>query len=168
MDIGHKLTHWNLFIDGKGHAGTIRSLELPKTTFKKIEAMGGGQDAPIAIPMEMGLLTANITLGSYDPEVFRLMGWRWKNPAFLIARGAITNNQEVIPMTATFKGIVNEVDAGTWKRGEDTELKFSIDCEFYSLIRGAEELIYIDIKNMVRRFGGIDQLKAIRDALLIS
>jgi len=166
-ELPFKLTNFNLFIDGKGFAGIVEELELPKIEFQTESYRSGGMDAPLAIEMGMNELEANYTLGSYEPEVFRLMGFRAGLPVVLIARGALKRHEEVIPITVTISGQVTSVDMGSWKAGDNTSMQFAVKCSYYRLDRGVENLIEIDVKNLIRRFGGVDQLEAIRQALFI-
>lgn len=167
MEMPHKLSHFNLFIDGKGFAGKVNELVLPKISMKTEDHLSGGMD--VAVPVEMGMepLQAEYTLASYEPEVFRLMGFRSGGPIALIARGSLKRDEDVIPVTVTVTGVVTEVDMGTWKKGDDTSLKFTVKCNYYRLDRGLENLIEIDAKNMIRKIGNVDQLAKVRSALLL-
>lgn len=162
-----KLTHFNLFVDGKGFAGLVNEITLPKLAMKTEEHISGGMDAPIEIEMGMEKLESSFVMASYDPHVFRMLGFRKGGAIAIIARGALKRNEEVIPMTVTMRGKVREIDMGSWKKGEDTSMTFNISVEYYRLDQGTENLIEIDILNLVRRIGGYDQLSGVRDALLI-
>ncbi len=167
-EIPFKLTHFNLFVDGKGFAGLIKEMTLPKITFKIEDHMSGGMDAPAPVEMGMEKLEATFTLASYEPEVFRLLGFRAGGPIAIIARGSLKRDDEVIAMTVTMRGVIKEIDMGNWKKGEDTQLQFSLHAQYYRLDRGVENLVEIDVKNLIRRFGGVDQLEAVRAALLLN
>nr|WP_262363471.1 phage major tail tube protein [Xylella fastidiosa] len=47
----HLLKHLNLFIDGKGYAGQVEEINLPKLTLKTEEFRGGGMLAPVELTM---------------------------------------------------------------------------------------------------------------------
>jgi P2 family phage contractile tail tube protein len=162
-----KLTHFNLFVDGKGFAGLVTEITLPKLTMKTEEHLSGGMDAPIEIEMGMEKLESSFVMASYDPHVFRMLGIRQGGAIALIARGALKRHDEVTPMTITMRGKIKEIDMGAWKKGGETSMTFSVSVEYYRLDQGIENLIEVDIPNLVRRIGGFDQLSSVRDALLI-
>lgn len=45
------LKNFNVFVDGRGHAGKIDEIMLPKLTIKTEEYRAGGMDIPINIDM---------------------------------------------------------------------------------------------------------------------
>lgn len=45
------LKNFNVFVDGKGYAGKIDEITLPKLTIKTEEYHAGGVDIPISIDM---------------------------------------------------------------------------------------------------------------------
>ena len=65
--IPRKLKHFNLFVDGRGYAGKIEELTLPKVTIKAEEFRAGGMDAPMEIDLGMEKLEAEFTLAMRTP-----------------------------------------------------------------------------------------------------
>ena len=61
-------------------------------------------------------------------------------------------------IVAKMAGRLKGQDMGTWKPGDNAELKGEIACQFYSLHINGIEVYYIDVPNMIRRIGGTDQL----------
>lgn len=167
MKIPAKLTHFNLFVDGKGLAGLINELTLPKLTMQTQDHQSGGMDAPVEVEMGMEKLESTYVLAEYNPDVIRLMGFRQGGSIALIARGALKVNDDVTAMTCTMRGKIKELDMGSWKKGDDTTMTFTVAVDYYRLDRGAENLIEIDVPNLIRKIGGIDQLSGVRNALLI-
>ncbi|SMG63879.1 Phage major tail tube protein, partial [methanotrophic bacterial endosymbiont of Bathymodiolus sp.] len=47
------LKNMALFVDGRGFAGNVEELTLPKLTLKTEEFRNGGMDAPIEVEMGM-------------------------------------------------------------------------------------------------------------------
>lgn len=68
------LKNFNVFVDGRGYAGKIDEVTLPKLTIKTEEYRAGGMDIPINIDMGMEKLEAEFTFSEYDSELFRLFG----------------------------------------------------------------------------------------------
>ncbi|WP_410541965.1 phage major tail tube protein [Wolbachia endosymbiont (group A) of Portevinia maculata] len=60
------LKNFNVFVDGRGYAGKIDEITLPKLTIKTEEYRAGGMDIPINIDMGMEKLEADFTFAEYD------------------------------------------------------------------------------------------------------
>ncbi|BGI52444.1 MAG: hypothetical protein HamCj_07970 [Candidatus Hamiltonella defensa (Ceratovacuna japonica)] len=69
------LKNMNLYIDGKGYAGVIEEITLPKLTLKSEEFRGGGMDAPIKIDMGMEHLETGFTLKVFDKSTLTHYVW---------------------------------------------------------------------------------------------
>ena len=83
------LKNMNLFVDGRGYAGRIDEIELPKLTLKTEEHRAGGMDLPVEIDLGMEKLEATLTLSDYDPELFKLYGLVDNDSIAITVRGAI-------------------------------------------------------------------------------
>jgi P2 family phage contractile tail tube protein len=165
--IPRKLTHFNLFVDGKGFAGLCSKITNPKLSMKTEDHQGGGMDMPVPVEMGMEGMEASFTLQEYDADVFKLFGFRPEGRINLIARGSLKRDGESIPLQVTYRGVISEIDMGDWSAGENTELNFTVKCEFYRLDRDGETLVEIDALNTIRKIGGVDQLAGVRRDLLL-
>ena len=155
-----------LFIDGRGYAGNVEELTLPKLTLKTEEFRGGGMDAPIEIDMGMEKLECDFTLTRFDKQVLKLFGVVPGKLIPLTVRGALVSvSGEQVSVIVTMQGIIREMELGSWKPGEKATLKFMVGLSYYKLVQGGEIIHEIDIPNMVRTIGGVDQLAAMRIAL---
>lgn len=160
------LKNMALFVDGRGFAGNVEELMLPKLTLKTEEFRNGGMDAPIDIEMGMEKLESEFTLTRFDKNVLKLFGLAPGQLTPLTIRGAvISDNGTQTPVVVNLQGIVREMDLGNWKPGEKATLKMMLALRYYKLTHGGELIHEIDIPNMVRTIGGIDQLAAVRSAL---
>lgn len=157
----------NLFVDGKGYAGKIEEVTLPKLTIKTDEYRGGGMDAPIEIDLGMEKLEASFTVNEYDPTIFMAFGLLPGNLVNITARGALDQGGEIVPVVANMVGGWKELDMGSWKVGEKASSKVSISCRYYKLIVNNIPTVEIDIPNMVRSIGGTDQLAETRAAIAL-
>ncbi len=157
----------NLIVDGRGYAGRIEELVPPKLTVKTEDVRAGGMDAPVQVDMGMEALTCEFTLVDYDPDVLALFGLAPGQATQLTMRGAAENEQDgtVNPVVVNVRGRIKELDPGTWKPGEKATLKAVMTLTYYKLTYDGRELHEIDVPNMVRRIGGVDQLAARRAAL---
>lgn len=161
-----KLTHFTMFVDGRGYAGIVDEIVLPKIQLKLEDYRAGGMDSPV--PMEMGTekLEAEFTFAEYDPNIIRQFGIRQGGPLACHVRGAMKKGEIVLPISAHMRGIIYDLDLGTWKAGDNATMKWKMYCTYYRFTQAEIPLIEIDIDNMVRNIGGQDQLLGVRAALL--
>ena len=160
-----KLKNFTAFVDGRGYAGRVSEIELPKLTLKTEEFRAGGMDAPVEIDMGMEKMEASITFAEYDKEIFNQFGLADGNSVGLTLRGALENDKETEQVIINLRGGYKELDSGTWKTGDDSTLKVSVACRYYKLSIDGKELIEIDVENMIRKINGADQLEEQRKAL---
>lgn len=161
------LKNMNVFVDGRGYAGRVEELTLPKLTIKTEEFRGAGMDAPIEIDMGMEKLEMDLTFAEYDAEIFKLFGLVPNRTSTLMIRGACVSNEEASSVVIHTRGFIKEIDMGVWKAGEKASAKTSFSCEYFKLIINNEEIAEIDIVNMIRKINGSDQLEIIRNILAI-
>lgn len=159
------LKNFNAYVDGRGYAGRIDEIALPKLTIQTEEHRAGGMDVPIEIDLGMEKLECELTFAEYDTELFRLFGLLDGNSIGITLRGALHAGTTTEPVIINLRGSFHELDAGTWKAGEKTTLKCRIAARYYKLTINDEELIEIDAENMIRRINGVDQLDAIRTVI---
>ncbi len=160
------LKNMNLFVDGRGYAGRVDEIELPKLTLKTEEHRAGGMDLPVEIDLGMEKLESTMTISDFDPEVFRLFGLLDRQDTPITVRGAIQRQGEPAqPVVIAMRGGWKEIDSGTWKPGDKSTLKVSAALNYFRLSINAQEVVEIDAKNMLRRIGGTDQLASIKNAI---
>lgn len=159
------LKNFNAFVDGRGYAGRVDEITLPKLTVKTEEHRAGGMDVPVEIDMGMEKLEAELTFAEYDVELFRLFGLIDGNAVSLTLRGAIQADGEAEPIVINLRGSFREVDAGTWKAGDKATLKCMVAVRYYRLTINGDSVIEIDAENMIRIIGGEDQMATIRQAI---
>jgi len=155
-----------LFVDGRGFAGNVEELTLPKLTLKTEEFRNGGMDAPIEVEMGMKKLESEFTLTRFDKNVLKLFGLAPGQLTPLTIRGAVISDDGTqTAVVVNLQGIVREMDPGNWKPGEKATLKIMLALRYYRLTNGGDVVHEIDVPNMVRTIGGVDQLSAVRSAL---
>ena len=160
------LKNMALFVDGRGFAGNVEELTLPKLTLKTEEFRNGGMDAPIEVEMGMEKLESEFTLTRFDKNVLKLFGLAPGQLTPLTIRGAVISDDGTqTAVVVNLQGIVREMDPGNWKPGEKATLKIMLALRYYKLTHGGDIVHEIDIPNMVRTIGGVDQLFAVRSAL---
>lgn len=166
MALPRVLKNFNLFVDGRGYAGRVTEIELPKLTVKVDDFRAGGMDLPAAIDMGMEKLECSFSLAEYDENVLKLFGLANGNAVQVTARGAIqADSLDAVPVAINLRGAIKGLEQGTWKAGEKPILKCSMALRYYRETVGGDDLIEIDVENMVRKIGGVDQLAGIRAAI---
>jgi P2 family phage contractile tail tube protein len=153
-------------VDGRGYAGRVDEIELPKLTLKTEEHRAGGMDVPMEIDLGMEKLEISLTIADYDPDVFKLFGLLDTQDTPITVRGAIQRQGEVAQaVVISLRGGWKEIDSGTWKPGDKSILKVSVALNYFKLSIAGEEVVEVDAKNLVRRVGGVDQMAEIRNAI---
>jgi len=159
------LKNFSAFVDGRGYAGRVDEITLPKLSIKTEEYRGGGMDVPIDIDLGMEKLEAEITFSEYDPELFRLFGIMDNSTVNYTLRGGLQGTGDAEPVVINLRGKIKELDSGSWKAGDKATLKCMIAIFYYTLTIDRRELIEIDAENMIRKINGVDQLSSMRQAL---
>ncbi len=160
------LKNMALYVDGRGYAGNVESLTLPKLTMKTEEFRNGGMDAPIDVELGMEKLEAEFTLTRFDRDMLGLFGLAQGQNVPLTVRGAIESDSGgILSVIVNLQGFVRELDFGDWQPGEKATLKSMVSLRYYKLTHGTNAVHEIDIPNMVRIINGVDQLALTRAAL---
>jgi len=159
------LKNFSAFVDGRGYAGRVDEITLPKLAIKMEEYRAGGMDVPIDIDLGMEKLEAEITFSEYDPELFRLFGIMDNSTVNFTLRGGLQGTGDAQPVVVNLRGKIKELDSGSWKAGDKATLKCMISIFYYKLTIDRRELIEIDAENMIRKINGVDQLSSMRQAL---
>lgn len=161
------LKNMNLFVDGRGYAGRVDDVTLPKLTLKTEEHRGGGMDLPVDLDMGMERLEATMTVPDFSADLFRSFGLLDSQGIPMTVRGAIQaqGDAQATPVVVNLRGGWKEIDPGTWKPGDKNALSLTATLSYMKLSIGGEELIEIDAVNMIRRINGADQLSGQREAL---
>ena len=164
---GDSLKNMSLFVDGKGYAGCIEDITLPKLTLKTEEYHAGGMDVPIEIELGMEKLECQFSLYKFDKDVLGLFGITQGSLTPLTIRGSLSHleTHDSVPILISLRGLVKELDFGTWKRGEAAMLKVAMGLHYYRYEQDNEEIHEIDVDNMVRKIKGVDLLETTRQHL---
>lgn len=167
MSVADKvLKDLNLTVDGYGYAGNIEEFKPPKLALKTEEHRAGGMDAPVAIEMGMEGLECSFILTGHFTEVLTAWGVVQDGKVQLTARGSLEDYAgNVTPVVVNLRGIITDIEDGSWKSGEKNNQTFTMKLEYYKREQGGVVLHEIDIPNMVRKINGVDQLEARRNAL---
>lgn len=160
------LKNFAAFVDGRGYAGEVTEYNPPDLALLTEDFRGGGMDGPLAIEMGMEALETSFSMSKYDDDVLRLWGVTQGGNVPFIVRGAIESFDGTVAAIAhTMRGRIIRLARGSWTPGQLAPLQVTMRLHYYKEERGEVAINEIDIINMVRIVGGVDQLKAQRNAL---
>lgn len=180
------LKNFNLFIDGKGYAGRVKEVSLPKLTLRTEEFKLGGLDTPVQVDMGLDKLESDITLSEYDVDVIKLFGMEdtslipiamrgsgldgavnaltdalglsSSGDVSCTLRGGLNDEYQVIPVVVHLRGAIIELDFGQWQPGESAPLKMRLALRYYRLKINDDNLVEIDVDNFIREINGSNQV----------
>ena len=164
--IPQTLTKMNLFVDGKGYAGLVSEVNLPKLKRKTEDYQGGSMDAPIKMGMGLEMLEASFTMYGISKEMLVFFGVADETAFSGNFRGSFKDQKgAVVSATATFRGMLEEVDKGSWKPASKNETKYNAALSYYKLELDGQVVYELDPVNCIRIINGKDELAAERAAI---
>ena len=164
--ISDTLRNVNAFVDGRGYAGKIEMVQLPKLTVKTEDYRGGGMDGVARIDMGLEPLECMMDANAIDADLLRGWGVGPGNLTGWTLRGALVSEDGTVrAAVAEMRAWCSEVDWGDWKPGEKTPMKLKAEVRYYKLTHDGAVIHDIDIDNMVRIVNGTDVLASQRTAL---
>lgn len=146
----------SVFVDGRGYVGRSEEAQLPKLTRKVDAHRDGGMDGEIELDMGQEKLELMLTFTGFEGDLLAQYG-RGDCPVTL--RGSIEDEDGATSaVEVSVRGLVKEIDDGSWKAGEKGARKFSLSARYYRYRQAGRELIEIDLANSVYRVDGVDRL----------
>lgn len=169
MALPHKLKNMNLFFNGDNWQGKAEEITLPKLT-RKLEAYrAGGMNgaAHVDLGLEDDALGMEMTLGGMEAQLYKQWGIAEIDGVPLRFAGAYRRDDtgETIACEVVVRGRLSEIDPGSAKQGDNTQVKFSFKPTYYRLVWNGADLIEIDVINMVEKVDGKDRLAEQRAAI---
>lgn len=166
MPVSSYLRKFVIFADGFGKVGDCDGATLPKLTLKMDEYRGGGMDTPVEVDLGTEKLEFQFTMTALDDQVIDKFGlYPGQQKAFTLRGSLASHNGDSFAVIAHMRGVLKDVDMGEFRAGEKMSITFMVALDYYKLIRGDRTLIEIDIENVRRIVGGVDQLERDRIAL---
>lgn len=155
-------TGGNLFIDGIGCLGVLKSFEPPKIENETIEqssAIGKYEQVlPTLKPLTAKFVVSNVdsiyfnTLNAYIPQVIFVK----QN---LSQGGTIKKETQII---ATFKGNIKILELPKFEMNKEAEMSFEMSVHMFSYESDKVPNIIYDVLNSIYAINGIDQFLEIR------
>lgn len=167
MALPATLKNFATFVDGTNYMGEIPEVTLPKLTRQLEEYRSGGMGLPIKLDLGMEALSAELKAAGYIAELLSGFGAAEVDATMLRFAGALQSDDTggVQALEVVMRGRIGEVDMGTAKAGEVTEITYSYELAYYKLVLNGAVLIEIDAANMVETVNGVDRKSAVRAAL---
>jgi uncharacterized protein len=167
MSLPRKLKNFILFNDGNGYLGEVPEASPPKLTRKMEEYRAGGMNGPIQLDHGMEALEMEWTAAGYMRSLFSQWGTPTHDGVLLRFAGALQADDAALatPVEIVVRGRHQEIDFGTAKAGENTEIKVKSALSYYKLTMDGSVLIEIDFVNLIEIVDGVDRLAQTRLAL---
>lgn len=161
------LTQPSLYVDGRSYIGKVTEMTPPKVTPKFREFMAAGVGSAIDVPTgQIEKMECEFTVGTYEKELFKLFRVAPGNTVPLVMRaGIMKDDGSKGQVVLTLRGLIKEIDRGTWKPGDDTSVKVSMTLSYYKEEIDGETIIEADPLNYRLIINGEDQLADMRKAL---
>jgi P2 family phage contractile tail tube protein len=154
---------FNSYINGNSYAGRADTVTLPALALTTEDHRAGGMDAPIKLELGMEAMTASIVLSDYAPEIIGLIGVA-ETP--LVFRGAVqSQGKNAEPVVINMRGMLSQAEFSEWAPGTKSTKTLTFELSYFRFRQNDVELAEIDIINMVRTIGGVDQLASLRNAI---
>lgn len=154
----------NLFVDGRGYAGKIDEVTLPKLAIKTDDYRPGGLDTSVEYDMGMEKLEIGFAVSGVNVDLFRSFGILGGGGLPLTVRGSLQRQGDPTPQAVVFNlhGTFREIDMGALKPGERNTMTVSGGLTYYAATIDGVQVVKIDALNAVREIDGVDQLAAHR------
>lgn len=160
------LFNTNMFVDGMSFQGDVPELSLPKVAVKTDSYRGGGMDGEIDMDTGLEKLEASFSTNGVRKEALKWFGLADQTAFNGSFRGSFKGQKGAFTgVVATLRGMLKEVDPGSWKGGDKAEFKYSIGVSYYKLEIDGVVMFEIDLVNSVRVINGVDQLQQMRNQL---
>ena len=167
MAMPRKLKNFNVFYNGNNYIGRCAEVELPKLTRKTEDLQAGGMNGPVKVDLGMEGLEINHTWAGFEVDVYKQFGIPKVDGVLLRFSGAYQRDDTagVNAVDIVVRGRHTEIDPGSAKAGDDTELKVKSDLSYYKLTVDGETVVEIDLINFVEIVNGKDRLAEFRAAM---
>ena len=167
MGMPSKLKNFNVAYDGNNHIGLCAEVSLTKLARKLESYRGAGMNGEVKVDLGMEGLEIEHTYGGFMRDIFRTFGIAKIDGVALRFSGAYQRDdtEEVDAVEVYVRGRHEEIDPGSAKGGDDTEMKIKSNLTYYKLVVNGVTEVEIDLLNFIEIVGGVDRLAEQRAAL---
>lgn len=162
------IKNFNLFVGTQGLAGLVSKVTMPEFKLKVDDHRAGGLDSPMPIDMGMEKMELKMEMAEHTLTVMQSFGLGDQKQMQGTLRMAQSDNaQNVQPYIIEFHGLMHTVTSGDAGSGEKNMQSATVQCTYIKVSLNNAVVYEIDVPNMIRNVGGVDQLAAQRAALNI-
>lgn len=167
MALPKKLKNFALFVDGKSYVGEVTEVTLPKLTRKTEDYQAGGMSGPIKSAMGMEGLELQWKAAGFIKSLLAQWGVRTTAGVLLRFAGALQSDDAsgIDSLEVVVRGYHTEIDFGTAKTGDPTEIQITSALSYYRLSLNGKDVIEIDLPNMIEVIDGVDLMADNRTAI---
>lgn len=167
MALPKKLKNFALFVDGESYAGEVTEVTLPKLTRKTEDFQAGGMSGPIKSNMGMEGLELQWKSAGYLRSLLAQWGISTTSGVLLRFAGALQSDDAngIDSLEVVVRGYHSEMDFGTAKAGDPTEIQITSTLSYYRLSLNGQVIIEIDFPNMIEIVDGQDLMADTRAAI---
>ena len=160
------LKGFNAFVDGENQYGVTVDITRPKITRKTEDYTPGGGMIEMTVVHGFEKLEMEITSKGYDADMLKSMSSSISGK-LIRYQGALQEEDGISYRTlhGEARGRIIEADPGSDKQGEGGEHKFKIALTYWKETLDGEDVVEIDMRNNVAKFGGKDERAGLRAAL---
>lgn len=148
----------NVFVDGRSHAGVLEKAKLPVIELETEEHRGGGMDLSVDVETGMKPLRAELTFSKLDPLNYGLLNLSNNGQVNFTLRGSLDQDGRRVPVVLVMQGSWTKIDTGDWQVGKKINKTAALSLRYYALTIDGVPVVLIDVLNMKRIIGGVDQL----------
>jgi uncharacterized protein len=160
------LKNFNLYVDGRGYAGSVDEVQLPALNILEEDYRAGGMDAPVGIDMGMEKLEATFRISKFDRELLGQFGVSPGATVPFVVRGALESlDGTVQAVVVTMRGRIKGIEFEAITPGTKAGLTISVSLQAYRYEQDGVTVHDIDVPNMTRVINGVDRLAQIRAAI---
>lgn len=167
MGLPRTLKNMNVFNEGNGYGGEVKTVALPKLTRKLEEHRGGGMNGPLQMDMGMEAMELGLTFGGPVRDVLRQWGVPTVDGVYIRFVGAYQQDDSsaIDTVEVIARGRYSEIDPGDQEVGEPGEFAATMALAYYKLVWNGRTEIEIDFINMIEIVGGVDRTAELRAAI---
>lgn len=167
MALPKRLKSFILFNEGNAYLGEVPEVVLPKLAHDMEDYIAGGMPGKVKLQNALQAMTMEWTASGYLADSLRQFGTVSINGNLLRFQGALQQDDtgEVTTVSIVMRGRHSQIDFGTSKSGDATQIKHSTELSYYKLTMDGIDMVEIDQVNSVYIVGGVDRMAEIRTAL---
>ena len=167
MALPKKLKNFALFVDGESYVGEVTEVTLPKLTRQTEDFRAGGMSGPIKSNMGLEGLELQWKTAGYLRSLLAQWGISTTSGVLLRFAGALQSDDTngIDSLEVVVRGYHTEMDFGTAKAGDPTEIQITSALSYYRLSLNGQTIIEIDLPNLVEIVNGQDLMADVRTAI---